>query len=181
MTSGASRYIYVAVVIPVLIFAASCSTKPREPEEVYTRRKQADSLMLQGYDRTDTLHFDLAWFAFDAALDIYASLDNREFNAEFFGDLRCYRTCAHNLSFSDRHSRRIFPFLLLKASERKIPRFRIVTAPHLRLALNREILNVTRATPAASLNRVSQIYGTVTREFHGFFLSLAHDDHLMII
>lgn len=78
MTSGASRYIYVAVVIPVLIFAASCSTKPREPEEVYTRRKQADSLMLQGYDRTDTLHFDLAWFAFDAALDIYASLDNRE-------------------------------------------------------------------------------------------------------
>ena len=69
---------FITVVIPVLILALSCSTKPKEPEEVYTRRKQADSLMLQGYNRTDTLNFDLAWSAFDAALDIYASLDNRE-------------------------------------------------------------------------------------------------------
>jgi len=41
--------------------------------------------------------------------------------------------------------------------------FRIPSAPHLRLFLNPEILNVARATPRISLNRKSQICGTSGR------------------
>jgi len=56
----------------------SCSTKPEKTSEVYTRRLQADSLLLQGYKQSDRLQFDPAWASFDQALNIYASLDNRE-------------------------------------------------------------------------------------------------------
>lgn len=61
----------------LIVLVTSCSTKPREPAEIYTRRNQADSLMTQGYERTDALYYDQAWASFNKALDIYASLDNR--------------------------------------------------------------------------------------------------------
>ena len=62
---------------------------------------------------------------------------------------------------------------LLRARARTTSRFRIPPAPHLRLALNREKLNVGRATPRFSLNRASQIYGTVGPEFQEVILARA--------
>jgi tetratricopeptide (TPR) repeat protein len=55
----------------------SCSTPPKEPEAVETKRNIADSLMAQGYERTDRLELSAAWNAFDQALNVYASLDDR--------------------------------------------------------------------------------------------------------
>ena len=70
----------------------------------------------------------------------------------------------------------------LRIHERITPHFRIPsvptpipaaagTGPYLRLDLNREILNVARATPTVSLNRANQICNTSGREFHGLILS----------
>jgi len=61
-----------------MFISISCSTKPEKNVEVYTRRLQADSLLLQGYKQSDMLQFDPAWASFDQALNIYASLDHRE-------------------------------------------------------------------------------------------------------
>ena len=62
--------------LAVLILAA-CSTKPDEPGEIRTRRRQADSLMEQGHARTDALEFAVARSSYEAALDIYGALDDR--------------------------------------------------------------------------------------------------------
>jgi tetratricopeptide (TPR) repeat protein len=78
LTSGESRSILLSLLAAMLITSLSCSTKPEEPEEIYTRKRQADALMLQAYSLTDALNFDLATASFDEALDIYAQLDNRD-------------------------------------------------------------------------------------------------------
>ncbi len=78
MTSANLRAIPAGFLILFLALNTACSTKPKEPAEVYTRRVQADSLLIQGYNQTDTLKFDPAWASFNQALNIYASLDNRE-------------------------------------------------------------------------------------------------------
>lgn len=78
MTSANLRTLPLGFLLIFLVFNTSCSTKPKEPAEVYTRRVQADSLLVQGYNQTDILKFDPAWASFNQALNIYASLDNRE-------------------------------------------------------------------------------------------------------
>jgi len=65
-------------VILLSLISISCSTKPEKTSEVYTRRLQADSLLLQGFKQSDVLQFDPAWASFNQALNIYASLDHRE-------------------------------------------------------------------------------------------------------
>ena len=70
-----ARAVLAAAAVLIL---ASCSTKPEEPAEVYTQRKQADGLMVQGHQRTDRLALDAARSAYDAALGLYASLDDRD-------------------------------------------------------------------------------------------------------
>ena len=78
MTSANLRILLLGFLLIFLVFNTACSTKPKEPAEVYTRRVQADSLLVQGYNQTDILKFDPAWASFNQALNIYASLDNRE-------------------------------------------------------------------------------------------------------
>lgn len=78
MTSDKPRYYLLPAAALVLLLISSCSTKPEEPEILYTRSNQADALILQGYELTDAFNYGLAWASFDEALDIYASLDNRE-------------------------------------------------------------------------------------------------------
>lgn len=78
MTSDEPRLIILLPALLVVLLFSSCSTSPEEPEELYTRRNQADALMLQGYQLTDSLNFDLASASFDEALDIYASVDHRD-------------------------------------------------------------------------------------------------------
>lgn len=56
---------------------------------------------------------------------------------------------------------------VIGASTETSSRFRIPSSPHSRLALNHEILNMARATPAVSLSRASQLCGTAGREFCG--------------
>lgn len=77
MTSDEPRF-FLLPLLALVILISSCSTKPEEPEERYTRRNQADALILQGYQLTDGFNYDLAWASFDEALNIYASLDNRD-------------------------------------------------------------------------------------------------------
>lgn len=72
------RLLAVGFFLLLVALVSSCSTKPEEPEEIITRRKQADSLMTQGHERTDELAYDVARISYDAALGIYASLDYRE-------------------------------------------------------------------------------------------------------
>ncbi len=73
-----NRRLFAAGAFLLLAVLASCSTKPKEPEEIITRRKQADSLMTQGHERTDELAYDIARNSYNTALGIYASLDYRE-------------------------------------------------------------------------------------------------------
>ncbi|RKX69154.1 MAG: hypothetical protein DRP60_16920 [Spirochaetes bacterium] len=78
MTSANLRIIPAGFLLLFLFLLSSCSSKPKEPGEVYTRRLQADALLVQGYNQTDVLKFNPAWASFNQALNIYASLDNRE-------------------------------------------------------------------------------------------------------
>jgi tetratricopeptide (TPR) repeat protein len=78
LTSAADRIKPAAYILIFLLAISSCSTKPDESAEVYTRRLQADSLLVQGYNQSDMFHFNPAWASFNQALNIYASLDNRE-------------------------------------------------------------------------------------------------------
>jgi len=78
LTSTAPNYVLFTTGFLFLMILNSCSSKPKEPVELYTKRLQADSLLVQGYNQTDTLKFVSAGASFDMALNIYASLDNRE-------------------------------------------------------------------------------------------------------
>lgn len=66
----------VLLVILMGLFSA-CSSPPKEPDQVFTRRNQADSLMDQGHTMTDSLQLTGARASYEGALDIYASLDDR--------------------------------------------------------------------------------------------------------
>jgi tetratricopeptide (TPR) repeat protein len=76
--SGQSRTLPLVLAVAAVVFFASCSTKPAEPEEVRSNRNIADSLMIQGYKSVDRYDMVAAWNSFDQALNIYASVDFRE-------------------------------------------------------------------------------------------------------
>jgi len=61
----------------LIVFFSACSSPPKEPEPVFTRRNQADSMMAQGHTMTDSLQLAAARASYEGALDIYASLDDR--------------------------------------------------------------------------------------------------------
>ena len=72
------RFFHGIFLLIAVLFLFSCSTKPEEPSQLYTRRTQADSLLIQGFNQSDRLNFSPAKASFNQALNIYASLDNRE-------------------------------------------------------------------------------------------------------
>ena len=78
MTPAALRFLPGASFVIGILLLFSCSTKPEEPAQLYTRRVQADSLLVQGFNQSDKLNFSPAKASFNQALNIYASLDNRE-------------------------------------------------------------------------------------------------------
>jgi len=77
LTSVDHRVLPLVSILLLSLAYNSCSTKPEKTVEVYTRRLQADSLLLQGYKQSDMYQLDPAWASFNQALNIYASIDHR--------------------------------------------------------------------------------------------------------
>ncbi|MDF1569288.1 MAG: tetratricopeptide repeat protein, partial [Spirochaetaceae bacterium] len=73
------RNLSILPVLSIILFGllSSCSSPPKEPEQVFTRRNQAESMMAQGHTMTDSLQLAGARASYEGALDIYASLDDR--------------------------------------------------------------------------------------------------------
>ncbi len=68
----------------LLIFMASCSSRPEEVTRIYTGRRQAEALMLQGHGHSDLLRFRPAEKSYLAALDIYGAIDDQWGTVEAF-------------------------------------------------------------------------------------------------
>lgn len=81
---AAPAAVAAATVWAMLIFMASCSSRPEEVTRIYTGRRQAEALMLQGHGHSDLLKFHLAEKSYLAALDIYGVIDDQWGTVEAF-------------------------------------------------------------------------------------------------